>query len=172
MARMHAIQLLGVLAALAFSSAAFAQASIRSEDEKHRKKPTTSSAPTPHAPPKARTQAPPTPPKPHPVTRSNEFTREPYRPRTERDYEPWRGNRQSTPPRTSSPSTPKTQSVKSTPKPAETPRDPALARCDDLKRQMEQLVRQEGFGGDAARQQGLAAQKRALYQEELRSGCI
>ena len=156
--RTHAIPLLGLIAGLALSGAVYAQASMRADDEKQRKKATLPAPPTPH--------------KPKPVTREREFTRPPYRPHTERDYEPWRTQRNTTPaPRPSATPAPRTQPAKSTAKPAEA-RDPALARCDELKRRMEQLVREEGFGGDAAHRQRIAEQKRALYQEELRYGCI
>ena len=155
---MPVVHLFGLIASLAVAGAVYAQASMRAEDDKPRKK--------------ATLPAPPTPPKPRPTTNENrEFTRPPYRPHTERDYEPWRTQRNTPAPRSSSTPAPRTQPAKTPAKPAEA-RDPALARCDDLKRRMEQLVREEGFGGDAARQPRIAEQKRALYQEELRYGCI
>lgn len=165
---MHALHFLGVIAALAFASAAYAQ---RSDDDRQRKKPS-SRASTPYAP-KATTPA-PTPPKPrtHPSNPNREYTREPYRPRTERDYEPWRANRQSKPPKTtsSSPSTPKAQPARSAAKPAET-RDPALARCDKYRARMEQVIREEQRGGDPARMPRLAEERKQVYQETMRAGC-
>ena len=163
---MQVIHLLGLIAGLALLSTGYG------EDDKHRKKSTATITPTPYTPKPPATPSTPQKPKSTHSERNSEYTREPYRPRTERDYEPWRTNRSSPPAKSTKSTTPKTQAAKTTAKPAEAARDPALKRCDDLKRRMEQLVREEGFGGDAARQQRIAAEKRSLYQEELRFGCI
>ena len=42
-------------------------------------------------------------------------------------------------------------------------RDVTLSRCDELRRRMEQAMRDEARSGD---------QRRAIYQEQLRAGCI
>ena len=159
---MHAVQLLGAIAGLAFIGAAYAQASLRG-------------GPTPTTPPSSTERSDDDwrfPAKPKAQTPSSTYTAPPrYRERTEREYDQRPTERPSPPPRSSSTSTPRTQPVKTPAKPSEA-RDPALARCDDLRRRMEQLVREEGYGGDASRHQRLAEQKRSLYQEELRFGCI
>ena len=143
---MPAVRLIGLVASLAFAAAAYA-------DEDRQKKKAS------HTPP----------PKTSPSKANNEYTRPPYRPRTERDYEPWKTNRSSPPPKPTPPKAPKTQAVNNTTKPE--PRDPALARCDDFKRRMESVIREEQRGGDPARMQRLADERRKIYQDELRAGC-
>ena len=145
---MHVFHILGLIAGLAIAAG---------DDDKQRKK--TAGTPLPYAPP----------PKTRPSNENSEYTRPPYRPRTERDYEPWKANRSSPPPKPAPPKAPKTQAVKNTTKPE--PRDPALARCDDFKRRMEGVIREEQRGGDSARMQRLADERRKIYQDELRAGC-
>jgi hypothetical protein len=93
-----------------------------------------------------------------------------YRPRTERDYEPWPTQRKSTAtPKKSTPA-PKTQAAKTAPPPAEV-RDPALARCDQFKKRMEQVIREEQRGGDPVRMQRLGEERKKVYQDTMRAGC-
>ena len=100
----------------------------------------------------------------------NRYTRPPYQPKTERDYEPWRSNRESKPAKpTATPKTPKTQAVTTTTKPE--PRDPALARCDEYKRRMEKVIREEQRGGDPAHMKRLGEERKKVYQDTLRAGC-
>jgi hypothetical protein len=148
---MPAVHLIALVAGLALAAAAYA------DDDRQKKK--ASHKPLPYTPP----------PKTSPSNENSEYTRPPYRPRTERDYEPWKTNRSSPLPKPAPPKAPKTQAVKNTTKPE--PRDPALARCDDFKRRMESVIREEQRGGDPARMQRLGDERRKIYQDELRAGC-
>ena len=145
------VHLIGLVAGLVFAAAAYA------EEDRQKKK--TSHTPLPYAPP----------PKTSPSNANSEYTRPPYRPRTERDYEPWKTNRPSPPPKATPSTAPKTQAVKNTTKPE--PRDPMLARCDPYKQRMENVIREEQRGGDPARMQRLAEERKRIYQETLRAGC-
>ena len=164
---MRLIHLLGLIAGLALLGTGYAQ------DDKHRKKSTATIAPTPYTPKATPPAPPPTPqrPKSNHSERSSEYTREPYRPRTERDYEPWRTNRASPPAKSTSSARPKTQAVKNTTTQKPEPRDPALARCDKYQQRMEQVIREEQRGGDPARMQRLAEERKQVYQETMRAGC-
>ena len=46
-----------------------------------------------------------------------------------------------------------------------------LARCDTYKQRMENVIREEQRGGDPARMQRLAEERKRIYQETLRAGC-
>src|SRR5437867_12149108 len=125
---MHAIQFLSVIVGLGCAGEAYAQAPVRG-------------GPAP-APSTIERETP----------ERDDYRPPVYRPSTERDYEPWR--RQPKPPPKSTPQ-PKTQPATS----ASTPesRSPALARCDDFRRRMEQVIREEQRGGNPARVKALAA---------------
>ena len=172
---MVAVQLLGLIAGLACMSAAFearAQAPLRGgpppattpsvererperDDDRPRERRRTIEQPS----------APLSKPKP---PASSTYTAPPRtRERTERDYDPRPAPRPSVSPKSTS--APKTQAVRSTVAPP--PRDPALARCDEFRRRMEQVMREEMRGGDPVRMQRLAEERKRIYQEELRAGC-
>lgn len=96
---------------------------------------------------------------------SREPARTHDRDRSERDYperdDPRDSSRTDDPPRSTAPSawTPPPQA------------DPAVARCEGFRRDLEAVLRQEMRGGDHSTMKSLRAQRQSIYQAQLRAGC-
>ena len=107
-------------------------------------------------------------------TRKRERPDPPERP--ERDYVPKTFTHRNPPPtKRSSPASSSPKSKQAQPTSAWTPappRDPDLARCDDFRRRLEQVIRQEGHAGSSAAVERLAQERQTIYRAQLRGGCI
>jgi hypothetical protein len=55
--------------------------------------------------------------------------------------------------------------------PSASPRDPALARCDGFRSELESVIRQEMKGGSPAAMEKLGAKRQSIYQAQLQAGC-
>jgi hypothetical protein len=148
---MHATRLIGLVAALAFTDAPDAQ----TRDERF-PAPPRKATPSP-MPYKAKPES--HQPKGSRPATGQPASRPPHRPHVEREYEPWPRPRASTPVRAAPPAA-QTQTTRTTAPPE---RDAALAYCDELRRRMERAMRNESRSAD---------ERRAIYQEQLRAGCI
>lgn len=117
-------------------------------------------SPPPSTPERVKPQA--SQPKPSQPKSSPTYVAPPQRARIERErvHEPRPTPRPSTPERSAA-SPAQTQPARMTARPPE--RDASLARCDELRRRMERAMRDESRTVD---------ERRAIYQEQLRAGCI
>jgi hypothetical protein len=134
---MHARHLFVLVAALGFMNAACAQP-LFPDTVKPKPEPRSKPHSKPHSTPPQRTH----------VDRERAHEPRPRQPRA------------STPERSVAPAG-QAQPTRTTASPPV--RDVTLSRCDELRRRMEQAMREEARSGD---------QRRAIYQEQLRAGCI
>ena len=142
---MRAIPLFVLVATVGFMNAPHAQ----TRDERVTEPPRKKSA-SPSMPDTVKPKAPAQP------SASQPRSSPPHRTRVEREHEPR--------------PTPGAQPTRDITRPPE--RDASLARCDDLRRRMENAMREEMRGGSAARMQQVSAERRSIYEQQLRAGCI
>jgi hypothetical protein len=65
---------------------------------------------------------------------------------------------------------PKVEKLSVTP-PTQPSRDPALARCDSFRSELESVIRQEMRGGSPAAMEKLGAKRRSIHQARMDAGC-